>query len=40
VEMAFDLANNNIIIASADIKNYSGTNVIISNAISIYNTNV
>lgn len=39
--IALDLANNNApIIANCDIKNYSGTNVIISNAISIYSTNV
>jgi hypothetical protein len=40
-KIALDLANNNApIIANCDIKNYSGTNVITSNAISIYNTNV
>lgn len=39
--IAFDLANQNApIIANCDIKNYTGTNVIISNTISIYNTTV
>lgn len=38
---ALDLAGNNApIIANCDIRNYKGTNVIRSNTISIYNTNV